>query len=49
MNVFGANVEEVSGKDVHGEFAFITGDISEKDFDEKLWKMDSVKGYLRLY
>ena len=23
--------------------------ISEKDFDEKLWKFDSVKGYIRLY
>ena len=21
----------------------------EKDFEEKLWKLDSVKGYLRLY
>ena len=49
LNVFGANVEEVSGENVHGEFAFITDDTSEKDFEEKLWKMDSVKGYLRLY
>ena len=49
MNIFGENIEEVTGTNVHGEFAFITPNISEKDFEEKLWKLDSVKGYIRLY
>ncbi len=49
LDLFGHDVSEVEANNVHGEFAFITGDISEKDFDEKLWKMDSVKGYIRLY
>ena len=49
MSIFGENVEEVTGTSVHGEFAFITPNISEKDFEEKLWKLDSVKGYIRLY
>jgi len=48
-NVFGTGVEEILGQNVHGEYAFITDDISEKDFEEKLWKLDSVKGYIRLY
>ncbi len=47
--VFGANVEDVKRNSISNEFAFITDLISEKDFEEKLWKMDSVKGYLRLY
>ena len=49
MSIFGENVEEVTGTNVHGEFAFVTPNISEKDFEEKLWKLDSVKGYIRLY
>ena len=48
-DIFGKDIEEVSGENVHGEFAFVTPDLSEKDFEEKLWKMDSVKGYLRLF
>ena len=48
-DIFGDTIEEVSGVNVHGEYAFITRDLSEKDFEEKLWKMDSVKGYLRIY
>ncbi len=48
-DIFGDTIEEVSGDNVHGEYAFITKDLSEKDFEEKLWKMDSVKGYLRIY
>ncbi len=49
MEVFGTGVEVVKRNSISNEFAFITDLISEKDFDEKLWKMDSVKGYLRLY
>nr|WP_297708812.1 homoserine dehydrogenase [uncultured Butyrivibrio sp.] len=47
--VFGNDVEVVKRNSIPGEFAFITDLISEKDFEERLWKMDSVKGYLRLY
>ncbi|MBP5757462.1 MAG: homoserine dehydrogenase, partial [Spirochaetales bacterium] len=47
--VFGQGIEEVRNDNAYGEFAFVTQDISEKDFEEKLWKMDSVKGYLRMY
>ena len=49
FEIFGRGIEEVTGDNVYNEFAFITDDISEKDFDEKLWKFDSVKGYIRLY
>jgi homoserine dehydrogenase len=49
FEVFGQGITEVTSDKVYGEFAFITDDISEKDFDEKLWKFDSVKGYIRLY
>ncbi|MBR1670132.1 MAG: homoserine dehydrogenase [Butyrivibrio sp.] len=49
VEVFGSGIEEVKGENVHGEFAFLTGDLSEKDFWERLRKLDSVKGYLRLY
>ena len=47
--IFGEDVQEIEGENVHGEFAFLTRDLSEKDFEEKLWKLDAVKGYLRLY
>ena len=47
--VFGSEIDEVRNDNVHGEFAFVTPDLSEKDFEEKLWKLDSVKGYIRLY
>ncbi|MBR4831131.1 MAG: homoserine dehydrogenase, partial [Butyrivibrio sp.] len=47
--VFGQNIDVIECDDVKGEFAFITDLTSEKDFEEKLWKLDSVKGYLRLY
>lgn len=49
MEVFGHDIDEVRGENVYGEFAFVTPDISEKDFEDKIWKMDSVKGYIRLY
>ncbi|MBO6241481.1 MAG: homoserine dehydrogenase [Butyrivibrio sp.] len=49
LELFGTNADIVKCGSVHGEFAFITDLISEKDFEEKLWKLDSVKGYLRLY
>ncbi len=49
LELFGHETEEVKCSKVQGEFAFITPHISEKDFEEKLWKFDSVKGYLRLF
>ena len=49
FDIFGEGIREVEGENVHGEFAFLTDNISEKDFEEKLWKLDAVKGYLRLY
>ena len=48
-DIFGSDVEVVKRNSIPGEFAFITDLISEKDFEEKLWKLDSVKGYIRLY
>lgn len=47
--LFGSDIDVVKRNSVSGEFAFITDLISEKDFEEKLWKLDSVKGYIRLY
>ena len=47
--IFGNDVEVVKRNSIPDEFAFVTDLVSEKDFDEKLWKMDSVKGYIRLY
>ena len=47
--LFGADVDVVKRNSIPHEFAFITDLISEKDFEEKLWKLDSVKGYIRLY
>ena len=47
--IFGSNLDVVKRNSIPNEFAFITDSISEKDFEEKLWKMDSVKGYIRLY
>ncbi len=49
LEIFGSNIEEVTAEGVHGEFAFVTNNLAEKDFEEKIWKMDSVKGYIRLY
>ncbi len=49
LSLFGSGIQEVHGDNVHGEFAFLTSDMSEVDFEQKLWKLDSVKGYLRLY
>ena len=47
--LFGSEIDVVKRNSISGEFAFITDLISEKDFEEKLWKLDSVKGYIRLY
>ena len=47
--LFGNKIEVIRCDEVSGEFAFVTDLISEKDFEEKLWKFDSVKGYIRLY
>lgn len=47
--LFGSDIDVVKINSISGEFAFITDLISEKDFEEKLWKLDSVKGYIRMY
>ena len=47
--LFGSDIDVVKRNSILGEFAFITDLISEKDFEEKLWKLDSVKGYIRMY
>ena len=49
LDVFGNDVEVVKRNSIPEEFAFVTDLLSEKDFEERLWKMDSVKGYIRLY
>lgn len=49
IELFGSDIDVVKRNSVSGEFAFITDLISEKDFEEKLWKLDSVKGYIRMY
>ncbi len=49
LEVFGRKIETVEGANIHGEYAFVTDMISEKDFEERLWKLDSVKGYIRLF
>lgn len=47
--LFGQDIDVVKRNSIHSEFAFVTDLISEKDFEEKLWKFNSVKGYIRLY
>ena len=47
--IFGSKIEVVDGGEANHEFAFVTDMISEKDFEERLWKLDCVKGYIRLY
>ena len=47
--IFGSKIEVVDGGEANHEFAFVTDMISEKDFEERLWKLDSVKGYIRLF
>jgi homoserine dehydrogenase len=47
--IFGSKIEVIDGGDANGEFAFVTDMISEKDFEERIWKLDSVKGYIRLF
>ena len=47
--IFGHKIELIDGAEKNGEFAFVTDMISEKDFEERLWKLDSVKGYIRLF
>ncbi len=47
--IFGSKIEVVEGGEENREFAFVTDMISEKDFEERLWKLDCVKGYIRLY
>ncbi len=49
MEIFGSKIEVIDGGEANGEFAFVTDMIAEKDFEERLWKLDSVKGYIRLY
>ena len=47
--IFGSKIEVIDGGEANHEFAFVTDMISEKDFEERIWKLDSVKGYIRLY
>lgn len=47
--IFGSKIEMVDGGEENHEFAFVTDMISEKDFEERLRKLDCVKGYIRLY
>lgn len=47
--IFGSKIEVIEGENVHGEFAFVTDMISEKDFEDRINKLGSVKGYIRLY
>ncbi|SEF77948.1 homoserine dehydrogenase [Butyrivibrio sp. Su6] len=49
IELFGSDIDVVKRNSISGEFAFVTDLISEKDFEEKLWKLDSVKGYIRMY
>jgi homoserine dehydrogenase len=49
FDIFGPEIDIVKTPEVQGEVAVVTDHISEKDFEEKLWKLDSVKGYLRLF
>ena len=49
FDVFGPEIDIVKSADVQGEVAVITDLISEKDFEDKLQKLDKVKGYIRLF
>ncbi|MDC7294887.1 MULTISPECIES: homoserine dehydrogenase [unclassified Butyrivibrio] len=49
FDIFGPEIDIVKAPEVQGEVAVITDLISEKDFEEKLKKLDEVKGYLRLF
>lgn len=41
-------LKEVKADKVSGEFAFITKEITEKDFEAKLSELTGVKGYIRM-
>ncbi len=43
-----ANLTEVKAEKVSGEFAFVTDEISEKEFAENYAKLSNAKGYLRM-
>ncbi len=45
--IFGA-VNEVKNENVSGEFAFVTPEVSEKEFSEKYKELASAKSYLRV-
>lgn len=49
FDVFGPEIDIVKSADVQGEVAVVTDFISEKDFEDKLQKLDKVKGYIRLF
>jgi homoserine dehydrogenase len=49
FDVFGPEIDIVKSADVQGEVAVVTDLISEKDFEDKLQKLDKVKGYIRLF
>lgn len=43
-----ANLAEVKAEKVNGEFAFVTSEISEKEFADNYAKLSGAKGYLRM-
>ena len=43
-----AGLSEVKAEAVSGEFAFVTGEVSEKEFAENYAKLSNAKGYLRM-
>lgn len=43
-----ANLAEVKAEKVSGEFAFVTSEISEKEFADNYAKLSGAKGYLRM-
>ncbi len=43
-----ANLTEVKAEKVSGEFAFVTAEMSEKEFAENYSKLSNAKGYLRM-
>ena len=49
VDLFGQDIHVVKSPEVIGEAAAVTDLIAEKDFDEKLKQLSTVKGYLRLF
>ena len=49
VDLFGQDIHVVKTPEVIGEAAVVTDLIAEKDFEEKLGQLNTVKGYLRLF